>query len=381
MRYYQKNKSEGFRVGSALHKPFLDYYPFGEVMPGRSANNTAYRYTFQGQERDAELNWNGFELRTFDGRLGRWNNHDPYRQHWSPFVAMGNNPISRIDPDGGRDYYIDGLPVSERMMNAFMNGNDGNINVSHGGLEAGTVLGYEYDGKQYYGDQAHERAGQAKIEDVREYLTSYGLSLLDGALISYSITNTAYANQDHSITGGAVTMNYHGEFSDVAYLFGYGSNGLSSPDLFSYDGIYEQNSAGWNRLVFDGSHLSVINPDGSVLYSTPATSGTGIHMNNPGSQGIQDKGPIPEGDYYFSNRHWKSQSKSRQWYNIIRGNGDWGDYNVPLRPLTYNGPRNSFYLHGGYFEGSAGCIDVGCNIENIYNYFKDQKHTILRVEY
>jgi len=200
-----------------------DYYPFGEVMPGRSANNTAYRYTFQGQERDAELNWNGFELRTFDGRLGRWNNRDPYRQHWSPFVAMGNNPISRIDPDGGRDYYIDGMVVSERMMNAFMNGNDGNIDVSHGGLEAGTTLGFEYDGKQYYGDEANERAGEAKVENVQKYLADHGISLWDGALFSYE--NTAYSNKDGTITGGAATMNYLGEFSDVAYLFGSDGEG------------------------------------------------------------------------------------------------------------------------------------------------------------
>ncbi len=104
-------------------------------------------------------------------------------------------------------------------------------------------------------------------------------------------------------------------------------------------------------------------------------------MNQPSAQNIKDKGPIPAGEYYFSNTQWKSQSTLRQAYNIVRGNGDWGDYNVPLTPINYNGPRNKFYLHGGFFPGSAGCIDAGGNIGNIYNFFNDQRYTILKVQY
>ncbi|MCL9806901.1 hypothetical protein NAT51_15300 [Flavobacterium amniphilum] len=44
-----------------------------------------------------------FELRLWDGRLGRWLTVDPYGQYFSPYLGMGNNPISRIDPDGGAD--------------------------------------------------------------------------------------------------------------------------------------------------------------------------------------------------------------------------------------------------------------------------------------
>ena len=35
--------------------------------------------------------------------IGRWLSPDPYAQHWSPYLAMSNNPISFIDPDGGQD--------------------------------------------------------------------------------------------------------------------------------------------------------------------------------------------------------------------------------------------------------------------------------------
>lgn len=42
-----------------------------------------------------------FQLRLWDGRIGRWLNPDPYGQHSSPYLGMGNSPVNTIDPDGG----------------------------------------------------------------------------------------------------------------------------------------------------------------------------------------------------------------------------------------------------------------------------------------
>ena len=43
----------------ALFKPdvlaYNDYYPFGSLVPNRHGSNTAYRYGFQGQEKDDKL--------------------------------------------------------------------------------------------------------------------------------------------------------------------------------------------------------------------------------------------------------------------------------------------------------------------------------------
>lgn len=27
---------------------------------------------------------------------------DPMRQHWSPYIAFGNNPVNRVDRNGGQ---------------------------------------------------------------------------------------------------------------------------------------------------------------------------------------------------------------------------------------------------------------------------------------
>lgn len=77
-----------------------DYYPFGMPMPGRDLKGD-YRYAYQGQEKDTETGKEAFELRLWDARIGRWLTTDPYGEFHSPYLGMGNNPISNIDPDGG----------------------------------------------------------------------------------------------------------------------------------------------------------------------------------------------------------------------------------------------------------------------------------------
>src|SRR5690606_12485783 len=58
---------------------------------------------YQGQfsEKNDSTGWNEFQLRMYDARFGRWLSVDPYGQFWSPYVGMGNEPVSMVDPDGG----------------------------------------------------------------------------------------------------------------------------------------------------------------------------------------------------------------------------------------------------------------------------------------
>jgi RHS repeat-associated protein len=61
------------------------------------------RHWYQGDysELDPETGLQAFDLRMYSSRIGRWLSVDPYAQYWSSYLAMGNNPVSRIDPDGG----------------------------------------------------------------------------------------------------------------------------------------------------------------------------------------------------------------------------------------------------------------------------------------
>lgn len=94
---------------SADVKSYQDYYPFGMTMAARSSESE-YRYGIQGKEKDNEIKGPGnsydFVNRMLDPRVGRWLSVDPKMGEYpnrTPFNAMGNNPVSRIDPTGLED--------------------------------------------------------------------------------------------------------------------------------------------------------------------------------------------------------------------------------------------------------------------------------------
>ena len=83
---------------------YADFYPFGLRQPQRFAKGSfGSRFQYQGAyaEFDENTSFNHFELRSWDPVIGRWMAPDPYGQFHSPYVGMGNNPISNTDPDGG----------------------------------------------------------------------------------------------------------------------------------------------------------------------------------------------------------------------------------------------------------------------------------------
>mgnify|MGYP003350134011 CR=1 FL=1 len=84
-----------------------DYYAFGMAMPGRTFTSSAYRYGFNGKEKDDEVNVSGgdydFGARIYDARLGRWLSVDPLAGSYpnlSPYNSNENNPIFFKDSDG-----------------------------------------------------------------------------------------------------------------------------------------------------------------------------------------------------------------------------------------------------------------------------------------
>ena len=86
-----------------------DYGPWGDVTREQKTNELdIYRYAYQGQyaEKDEETGWEHYELREYDAMIGRWNTTDPKKQYFSRYLAMGNNPVSSTDPDGGDDVYF-----------------------------------------------------------------------------------------------------------------------------------------------------------------------------------------------------------------------------------------------------------------------------------
>jgi RHS repeat-associated protein len=83
-------------------RKYSDYYPYGMLIQPPYNSAEGYRYGYQGQyaEKDEETNWNSFYYRMYDSRVAKWLSVDPAGQFHSPYTAMGNDPVSGIDPDG-----------------------------------------------------------------------------------------------------------------------------------------------------------------------------------------------------------------------------------------------------------------------------------------
>lgn len=83
---------------------YANYYPYGLEHNGGKVSLTN-RYKYQGlyAEKDLETDskYNSFLLRNYSGMIGRWLMPDPYKEFYSPYVGMGNNPVGLVDPDGG----------------------------------------------------------------------------------------------------------------------------------------------------------------------------------------------------------------------------------------------------------------------------------------
>jgi RHS repeat-associated protein len=116
------NESEGTKVWfddvKITHTQVIvtqasDYGVWGDELRKLKAPDFTYRHGYQGNfsEKDKETGWNHFEAREYDPLIGRWLSVDPKRQYFSPYVSMGNNPISIYDPNGK-----EGLPAIEVIL-------------------------------------------------------------------------------------------------------------------------------------------------------------------------------------------------------------------------------------------------------------------------
>ncbi len=106
--------------GVCLQNTF-DYSPFGASLDGRTMQRDAYRYGFNGMEKDDEVKGGGnsydFGARMYDTRVGRWKTIDPLSKKYpcmTPYSYTANNPILYIEIDG-REFDLSNLTDEEKL--------------------------------------------------------------------------------------------------------------------------------------------------------------------------------------------------------------------------------------------------------------------------
>lgn len=165
-------------------------------------------------------------------------------------------------------------------------------------------------------------------------------------------------------------------------------------------------------LKFDGTHLHWVSSSGNTYFKLEAGSGYEMFKDNefikPTSNDdprskmhIKGKGPAPEGVYLVGKPEansgelrdsnsiigacgfWvgaalkaigRGQSYSSDWKNVDWSpmiQATWGNFRCSTKMMSvYNpGGRSGIFVHGGYDQSSAGCIDLASNSVDNMNIF------------
>jgi RHS repeat-associated protein len=360
------------------------YYPYGAT---RISSGLSIKHKFTGQELDSETGLYYYGARYYDPALGRFVSADSIVQDSSDPQTLNrysycrNNPIILTDPTG---HFIFG-----EFLKSFASGFVGGaVFVLTGGSGAPITAGI-WAGMAAGGTSAALHGG-----DVGQILQG---AVLGGALggIGGGIYSTFGATGVYAtLAGGAAYATATSGLNGLAYYGGgiiggalgaVGVSDLTAPELTPGQAAED------DPLSFDGKRLTATDAEGNVIDSWKASSG------RPGTtfadQWRKDIGPIPEGDYSVN------PGKIERWHDlpILKriaadfgltntwkgGPPAWGHYRVPIDiPGGSILGRGTFFIHGGWTPGSAGCIDVGFGDVSFFNYLSSQRGSMpLTVKY
>lgn len=152
-------------------------------------------------------------------------------------------------------------------------------------------------------------------------------------------------------------------------------------------------------LQFDGKKLSWYQK-GQLLRSWDAVSGQLDHQCRD-YMSLKNKGPMPEGEWLVSQKRYQNYDRDASFIDkyvcpayqqVFKepcgawngGTESWGNNRIELQPTpsvnTFG--RSGIWMHGGTTPGSAGCLDLGDNMDDFTQYFLQYgKDLPLRVRY
>jgi RHS repeat-associated protein len=237
-------------------------------MAGISSKAAAFglpsnKYKYNGKELQSSEFYDGsglevydFGARYFDPQIGRWHTVDPkanQRVELSPFNAMSNNPILRVDPDGALDgdYYDrrgnylgnDGKDDGKvYLMNSGVRPNLENKTVNWGGtLSKVHSTDLKNHSTEVGGLIIQNRVEEGKDYTISEVKTVGGDKKVTGYMLEPAGPSTVTPNQDKRIPEGVYDID---NYSSAKYP----DNFILSNDQVSKDRkiLYHAGNSGAN---------------------------------------------------------------------------------------------------------------------------------------
>jgi hypothetical protein len=177
-----------------------------------------------------------------------------------------------------------------------------------------------------------------------------------------------------AIAGGIGSVLGGGKFANGAQTgaFSYLYNELMH-QTSAYQRGYSDRPGDY-RMYFDGRRLELYGPDGSLVDVFNGVSGAEGHQTGA-FQALANLGPLTEGTWTLGQLQHSSNLDAfvglagkfvppGKWGSWPGGTPAWGEHRVWLEPAsgTNTFGRWGFSIHGGWFPGSAGCIDLGSDM-------------------
>ncbi|WP_290698274.1 RHS repeat-associated core domain-containing protein [Lacinutrix sp.] len=315
-------------------KKRIDYYPFGMPMPDRNVEGD-YRYGYQGEyaEKDKETGLNAFQLRMYDSRIGRWISPDPMGEFFSPYLAMGNNPISKTDPTGGS---TSDCPKCPDPNGPFIL-TDGMEHVSSDGQT------YSYDKENGWSSAPIVDLGTTYKTNPR---INIGLSIMKN-LVDENIKYSQAGNRT-SLTGNGLCGL---DCSETVAIYLKMMGTMQKRDGYLYTGVMTnekdfRNAIGSNNIDFvEGSTASDFTPRAGDIFVWRKSNGvghTGIIYSVDGNKAtvLEAIGNVGSSDERFNRNNGGSLSTGISRTAVYRINGralskhaGWYGY---FRPINVN---------------------------------------------
>jgi len=249
------------------------YEPFGSLLPGRNYSSDAYRFGFNGMEKDDEMHGSTgtsyeFTFRVYDPRAGRFLSVDPIAKnypHNSPYAFAENSPIQCIDLEGLEKYKVTGrsfIPMATvpnpnpfGKSSSFAGDDRMSYQVNSSAYRTQQVVNVDFDTRSvsYSSNRASSTHGldkAGKVVETSEAGSAGPVPTFDKAFLTSGNSVTIHMSVDASnkLVTGAPAINYqfdvtitHNDNGTFDYSISGATDGFPAYEFWITDETNNQN--------------------------------------------------------------------------------------------------------------------------------------------